>query len=226
MNKSFADLCVESIAVAEQLTYIDFKLLFTGFIERSDLMSRFDITNTRASTVISAYKEYRPENVAHRKSLLVTELTIDTYHPLVDIQPEIGLQMLMHGFDSCYFTKTHSTVTSMLCHQPKLDLYRTAAITRALHNHHAISSDLRQQQHQVNCLLYPLALIQENEQWMIRCYNSTLQVYCSLPITTLERVKSHTDIQPESSESLFADPGWQQLSSRHHYFANSMGSCL
>ena len=213
MIASYKMLNLESPVMAERLAYLDFKLLFTGAISRKDIASEFSIARATAGVAVNLYREYRPENIRQDRNPNTCILARGNYRPLVEIEASIGLQMLTHGFDKQHFMTKPK-------HNPNLELAAVTAVTRAMANSYAISADLLQDAlGRVNCLFYPQALIQEDDNWLIRGYNSTRQRYETLPFTALTRVHEHSDICAETEESLFYDPDWPKLAGNFRYTA-------
>ena len=83
---------------ADRMAYIDFKIRFTGFINRSDLTSMFGLASAAASNMMTKYLELRPDNMEYDRKLRANTIT-DKYKPLLSIDADTALGMLANGFN-------------------------------------------------------------------------------------------------------------------------------
>lgn len=120
--------------LAIRLSFIDFKIFYTGVLSRSDLMEEFGISEITASRIISEYKNIKDENFYYNQSEKKFFLNLKTFVPFVDLKAEDALFMLANGFDKNRVIQKKGFIgfemigvdTNPLCKK------KVAAITRAI----------------------------------------------------------------------------------------------
>lgn len=158
--------------IAERMAYIDFKLRFTGMINRSDLRAMFGLAEASASKMMTKYAEFRPHNMHYNARLRVNEILRESFEPLLHLDAETALGMLANGFNKNKLYNTPELPYVRIGNQTKLDINNVEKITRALASGYAIkcvyyssSSD----NHDERTLL-PLSIVFDGINWVFRAF--------------------------------------------------------
>lgn len=200
--------------VAERMMYIDFKLQYTGFINRSDLKHMFGLAEAASSRMMTMYSEQRPNNMKYNAKLRVNEAQTETFEPLLRIDPEVALGMLANGFNK-----------NKLLERPELPYIRVGAvkgslkteqvqkITRAMASGYAIkckylssSSDNHNER-----VLLPLKLIFDGRNWIFRAFYRKKNgngVFRNFNFSRTREVIEDKSNQRNPFESLAHDKEW------------------
>lgn len=211
---SFFDFTSLDSNIAERMMYIDFKLQFTGFINRSDLKNMFGLAEAASSRMMSLYSEHRPENMTYNPKLRVNEAQIEKFEPLLHIDPEIALGMLANGFNK-----------NKLLERPELPYFRVGdvkrslkldvvqRITRAMASGYAIkckylssSSDNHDER-----VLLPLTLIFDGRNWIFRAFYRKKNgngVFRNFNFARTRDVEEDKNNQRKEFENLAHDKEW------------------
>ncbi|AYD42628.1 transcriptional regulator [Yersinia rochesterensis] len=120
--------------LAIRLSFIDFKIYYTGVLSRSDLIEEFGVSEITASRIIAEYKKIRGDNLRYDSSEKKFFLCIENFTPLADIKAEDALFMLANGFDKNRIIKKSGFIqfeeitvdTNPICNK------KVSAITRAI----------------------------------------------------------------------------------------------
>lgn len=124
----------KSQELAIRLSFIDFKIYYTGVLSRSDLIEEFGISEITASRIISEYRNLRRDNFEYSPSEKKFFLKLEYFIPFVDIKAEDALYMLANGFDKNRIVKKDGFIkfekigvdTNPICNK------KVSAITRAI----------------------------------------------------------------------------------------------
>lgn len=214
MNKQiFLQLQNEDSSLAERMAYIDFKLRFTGIINRSDLNEMFGLAEAAASKMMTKYTSICPNNMTYNRSLRANAIT-NTYTPLIDIDAETALGMLANGFN-----KNKIIDKPMLPYERigkianQLDIDAVAKITRAMYCGYAIKTEYLSENstdHQARVVL-PSALLFDGKNWIFRAFckknvnNGTFKNFNFSRATFIEEVR---DELRKPQEELSQDRMW------------------
>ncbi|HIF9503056.1 TPA: WYL domain-containing protein [Photobacterium damselae] len=171
-QQTFLQLQNEDSALAERMAYIDFKLRFTGFINRSDLNEMFGLAEAAASKMMTKYTALCPNNMSYNRSLRVNAIT-DDYSPLINIDAETALGMLANGFN-----KNKIMDRPMLPYARigkvanQLDINTVAKITRAMSCGYAISTTYLSENSDYHDerIVVPIALLFDGKNWIFRAF--------------------------------------------------------
>lgn len=158
--------------LAIRLSFIDFKIYYTGVLSRTDLMEEFGVSEITASRIIAEYKKIRGDNFHYDSSEKKFFLCIETFTPLTDIKAEDALFMLANGFDKNRIIKKSGFIkfeeitvdTNPICNK------KVSAITRAIFQglmvscvyNSAAGRDLSER------LIVPLVILFDGINWIFR----------------------------------------------------------
>lgn len=200
--------------IAERMMYIDFKLQFTGFINRSDLKAMFGLAEAASSRMLTMYSDHRPNNMKYNAKLRVNEAQTETFKPLLPIDPEVALGMLANGFNK-----------NKLLERPELPYLRVGSvkgslnteyvqkITRAMASGHAIKCKYfssTSDNHDERTLL-PLTLIFDGRNWIFRAFyrkENGKGVFRNFNFARARDVEEHKQIKRQEFENLAYDAKW------------------
>lgn len=127
--------------LAIRLSFIDFKLYYTGVLSRSDLIDEFNVSEITASRIIAEYKTIKENNFYYNQSEKKFFLNLKEFVPFVDISAEDALTMLASGFDKNRIIKKKGFIkfekigvdTNPICNE------KVAVITRAIYQGFMVS---------------------------------------------------------------------------------------
>lgn len=127
--------------LAIRLSFIDFKLYYTGVLSRSDLIEEFNISEITASRIIAEYKTIRENNFHYNQSEKKFFINSNEFVPFLNISAEDALSMLAGGFDRNKIVKKKAFIkfekigvdTNPLCNE------KVAIITRAIYQNLMVS---------------------------------------------------------------------------------------
>lgn len=157
---------------ADRMAYIDFKIRFTGFINRSDLTSMFGLASAAASNMMAKYLELRPGNMEYDRKLRANTIT-DKYKPLLSIDADTALGMLANGFNKNKLTDNPIVPYSRIGYiDNPLDTDAVAKITRAMARGYAISTKYysKSSGDYDKRTILPTALLFNGKDWMFRAF--------------------------------------------------------
>jgi hypothetical protein len=159
---------------ADRMAYIDFKIRFTGFINRSDLTSMFGLASAAASNMMTKYLELRPDNMEYDRKLRANTIT-DKYKPLLSIDADTALGMLANGFNKNKLIDNPIVPYARIgqIDNPLVDnIDDVAKITRAMARGYAISTkyDSKSSDYHDKRIVLPTALLFNGKDWMFRAF--------------------------------------------------------
>lgn len=196
----------------ERLSYIDFRLLFLGVMQRNDLIQRFGMKAAAATRDIALYRKLAGENISYN--------TRERYYfynkeffPLFNYTSERALAALSTGFGDDYIG-VHSKAM-LPCETPaqlsQTQLLTLSVLTRAIYqqqvvkiNYFSISSGSSIRE------VVPFALVDNGLRWHIRAYDRKKSRFTDFVVN---RIKSPQVIQTtiEEHESKEADIQWNRI---------------
>lgn len=214
MNKEQRHTALSGLSQAqkERLSHIDFRLMFLGVMQRSDLIQQFGMKEASATRDIALYRKLAAENISyHTKERRY--FYNSAFIPLFDYTPERALSALASGFGDNY---VGAKGTAMLpCETPtqlnKTHLDTLSMLTRAIHQHkvvkikyHSLSSGASSRE------LVPFALVDNGLRWHIRAFDRKQSRFgdfvvnrIATPETIQSTIKEH--------ESKDADIQWNRI---------------
>ena len=199
---------------AERIAYIDFKIRFTGFINRSDLANMFGLASAAASNMMTKYLELRPENMEYNRQLRANTIT-DKYKPLINMDAETALGMLANGFN-----KNKIIDNPMLPYARigkianQLDIEKVAKITRAMSCGYSISTEYRSENSSYHDarILVPTALLFDGTNWIFRAFcknnNNEDGKFKNFNFSRATNVKEVFKKNRKPEEELYQDKMW------------------
>lgn len=173
--KTFAEYLKDDQNLAIRLAFIDFRIFYTGFLSRIDIMNEFDVSEITATRIISEYKKIRENNISYDTKSKRFVLTEQMYHPLVNIGAEDALKMLAEGFDKNKIIRGRNIINFEYIGFIPAPLNReyVAIITRAIFNQNKISVKYNSatSKNEGDRTLSPLVILFDGRNWMFRAYH-------------------------------------------------------
>lgn len=166
-----------------RLEFIDFRLLWEGRVNRSDLTTFFRISVPQASLDLAKYSELAPEN-------LVYDRTLKSYVASQDFQPvfankdgghylnELQWKELGSGRESESFIGWTPPVANLPFPTRKINPDVLIALIRAMQKKHAVVVDYRSMENfeePTTRILFPTSFANDGFRWHLRayCFNSS-----------------------------------------------------
>jgi hypothetical protein len=195
----------------QRLAYIDFKLLFSGWVTRNEIVQRFELGLAAASRDIALYKEHAPDNMNYdnvNKKYLIKS----TFRPLFTHDPRKTLIKLANnisdGYDAVNDVQFPIESPSQL-NVP--DIFVVARLSQAIINQKAVSiiytslssgSAARE--------LVPHSIVDNGLRWHVRAFDRKSQSFRDFVLTRISKVSL---LQPttETFEDKLEDNQWMRM---------------
>jgi predicted DNA-binding transcriptional regulator YafY len=195
----------------QRLAYIDFKLLFSGWVTRNEIVQRFELGLAAASRDIAMYKEHAPDNIDYdnvNKKYLIKS----SFKPLFIHDPRKTLIKLANnisdGYDAVNDVQFPIESPSQL-NVP--DIFVVARLSQAIINQKAVSiiytslssgSAARE--------LVPHSIVDNGLRWHVRAFDRKSQSFRDFVLTRISKVSL---LQPttETFEDKLEDNQWMRM---------------
>jgi hypothetical protein len=214
MNKAQRDKALKKInqAQKERLSHIDFRLMFLGVMQRSDLIQQFAMKEASATRDIALYRKLAEENISYNTKERRYFYNSD-FIPLFDYTPERALAALSSGFGDNYVGAKGKAM--LPCETPtqlnKTQLETLSEITRAIHQHqvlkikyHSLSSGASTRE------IVPLALVNNGLRWHIRAFDRKQSRFGDFVVNRISTPEVINSII-EEHETKEADIQWNRI---------------
>ncbi len=196
----------------ERLSYIDFRLMFLGIIQRADLIRRFGMKEAAATRDIALYKHVAKENLFYDTKARAY-FYADSFEPLFEYTPQRALTALSSGFGDD-FVGLH-TRAMILCESPmqlgEPHLTTLSVLTRAIHQqavvkirYYSLSSGVSTRE------IAPFAIVDTGLRWHIRAYDRKRSRFNDFVINRIEN-PGIIDSPVQNYESRDADIQWNRI---------------
>ena len=196
----------------ERLSHIDFRLMFLGVMQRSDLIQRFGMKEAAATRDIALYRKLAEENIIYstrERSYFYNPQFI----PLFDYTPERALAALSSGFGDDY-VGVHGKAM-IPCETPtqlnRTQLNTLAVITRAIFQrqsvkikYYSLSSGASMRE------IIPFALVDNGLRWHIRAYDRKQSRFSDFVVNRIKKPLI-TKSAIEEHETKAADNQWNRI---------------
>lgn len=154
-----------------KLQIVDFLLMFTGKVNRNELMEIADISIATATRTITQYREGFPDNIGYNVGKKCYEIT-NAFEPAFDHNCNSALKAVAYGkkIESTRLSKTIGPVldTNIESH---LNIKVASTICRAIYSCTALSveymSSTNNHEHRQR-LIVPTAIFESRNNWYIR----------------------------------------------------------
>ncbi len=196
----------------ERLSHIDFRLMFLGVMQRSDLIQRFGMKEAAATRDIALYRKLAGENITY-KTKERSYFYNPNFIPLFEYSPERALAALSSGFGDDYVGVCSKAMIP--CDTPtqlnRTQLKTLSVLTRAIYQHkvvklkyYSLSSggSIRE--------IVPFALVDNGLRWHIRSYDRKQSRFTDFVINRMENPEI-IDSQIEECETREADIQWNRI---------------
>lgn len=195
----------------QRLAYIDFKLLFSGWVTRNEIVLRFELGLAAASRDIALYKEHAPDNMDYdnvNKKYLIKS----SFKPLFTHDPRKTLVKLANnisdGYDAINDIQFPIESPSQL-NVP--DIFVVAKLSQAIINQKAVSiiytslssgSAARE--------LVPHSIVDNGLRWHVRAFDRKSQSFRDFVLTRISKVTIQTQ-NVENFEDKLEDNQWMRM---------------
>tara|TARA_R110001592_G_scaffold336271_2_gene621732 strand:- start:1218 stop:2090 length:873 start_codon:yes stop_codon:yes gene_type:complete len=195
----------------QRLAYIDFKLLFSGWVSRNEIVNRFELGLAAASRDIALYKEHAPANMEYdnvNKKYLIKS----SFKPLFTHDPRKTLVKLSNqitdGFDAIGDITFPVEAPSQL-NIP--DIFIVARLSQAIINRKAVSiiytslssgSGARE--------LVPHSIVDNGLRWHVRAFDRKSKSFRDFVITRISKVTIQQQILDPQEDKL-EDHQWMRM---------------
>jgi predicted DNA-binding transcriptional regulator YafY len=195
----------------QRLAYIDFKLLFSGWVTRNEIVQRFELGLASASRDIALYKEHTPGNMDYdnvNKKYLIKS----SFKPLFTHDPRKTLIKLANnisdGYDAINDVQFPIESPSQL-NVP--DIFVVARLSQAIINQKSVSiiytslssgSAARE--------LVPHSIVDNGLRWHVRAFDRKSQSFRDFVLTRISKATIQTQ-NVKSFEDKLEDNQWMRM---------------
>lgn len=199
-------------AQKQRLAYIDFKLLFVGYVTRSEIVNHFELGLSAATRDINLYKEYAPGNMEYdnvQKRYFISS----NFKPLFDHDPRKTLIKLAYqisdGFDAISDTLFPVESPSQL-NVP--DIFVVARLSQAIINNKPVNliytslssgSGTRE--------FVPHSIVDNGLRWHVRGYDRKSRSFRDFVLTRISKVTVKTEQTVQLEEQQQEDHQWTRI---------------
>ncbi|MCG9727449.1 MULTISPECIES: WYL domain-containing protein [Vibrio] len=213
-NTSMFNFEVDDQNIAERMAYIDFKLRFTGSINRSDLHHMFGLAEASASKMMARYSLLRERNMRYNPKLRFNEIIRDEFKPLLNLDAETALGMLANGFNRNKLYDTPELGYVRVGNiSSNLKVTNVEKITRAIASGHAVECTYlsSSSENHGRRLLFPLNLLFDGRNWIFRAFQRNENgegVFRNFNFSRACDVSECLNEKRQTSEELSSDKEW------------------
>jgi len=194
----------------ERLSFIDFCADYLGVISRTDLMTRFGISDGAASKDLSLYIKSAPDNLKYDfKSK--SHYTTNQFKSLFDFPVTQALKALSTGFgDTLEETRLPliDSKTAIELNRPNPEI--VAQVTRAIHlkktaeiKYHSLTSGKTKR------VIAPFAIINSGLRWHVRAFDRKTNEFKDFTFARMQQA-IRLDEEQKDSESSKHDVLWNE----------------
>ncbi|MBW8191596.1 WYL domain-containing protein [Neiella marina] len=199
----------QNFAQKQRLAYIDFKLLFTGYIMRSEIVTRFELGLAAASRDLSLYKERAPDNMRYDNGAKKYFIT-NGFKPIFKHDTRTSLMKIAHqisdSFDAVGDVDFPVTAPTQL-NVP--DLFVVARLSQAVINQRPVKVTYTSLTSGTSeRVLVPHTIVDNGLRWHVRAYDRKTQSFRDFVLTRISDVAVLADSVDEV-ESASYDTHWQ-----------------
>ncbi|WP_061034288.1 WYL domain-containing protein [Vibrio splendidus] len=196
---------------AVRLAYIDFKLRFSGFINRSDLTNMFGLKEAASSKLMSLYAEKTEKKNMVYDHKIRANVMLNTFEPLLNINSETALGMLANGFNKNKIYETPELPYTRIGQIPnQLQTENVERITRAMAGGYSITCDYMSasSENHSSRELVPLTLLFDGINWIFRAYYRNENKFRNFNFSRALNVKENSNSPKAPHEELTEDKEW------------------
>jgi hypothetical protein len=205
------DLKDVNFSQKQRLAYIDFKLLFVGFVTRAEIVSHFEKGLTSASRDLNSYKELCPNNMTY-STKQKKYFQSDKFKPLFTHDARRTLIKLANnisdGFDAISDTSFPVEAPSQL-NIP--DIFIVARLTQAIINqkpiniiYTSLSSGSAARE------IVPHRIVDNGLRWHVRAFDRKSNSFRDFVLTRISKVTIKEQLI-ESYEDKLEDHQWMRM---------------
>lgn len=198
----------------ERLNYLEFRVLFTGQITRSDLINRFGISEAAATRDLATYREKAPGNIEFDPASKFYKIQPNfTLRLIKDVAPKVVLRALVHGLGDDFGTQPNQLIPCEL--PPRLsapDITTLATISRAIYSKRAIriaylsnsgGGGVRE--------LVPHCLAGNGLRWHVRAFDRQKSRFGDFVINRIKLAEIIEETAPALHETKEHDDDWNRM---------------
>lgn len=211
---TYRDLKAEDVSLAERMAYIDFKLQFTGMINRSDLKNMFGLAEAASSKMMKMYTDRFSGNMGYNRKKRANTIKSDTFKPFLDLSADTALGMLANGFNkNKILTEPMLPYARIGIPNSHLDVNNVACITRAIAGGYSVTANYFSANSKGESWreIFPLAIFFNGKTWSFRgcCKKDSPEgVFKNFDFARVKEVKANEDNRISNEESLSNDRMW------------------
>ncbi|MBK9989831.1 MAG: WYL domain-containing protein [Verrucomicrobia bacterium] len=200
----------------ERLNYLEFRIFFTGQVNRSDLIQRFGISEAAATRDLAIYKEEAPGNIELDNTTKIYRIT-DAFelHCVKDVEPKSILRALVHGIGDDFGVPSASLIPCELptrLHAP--DINTLAVVSRAIYGQQVLKvkylsasggSQLGTRE------IVPFSLAGNGLRWHVRAFDRRKNRFGDFIINRIKSAQILKGEKPKPEECKDKDDEWNRM---------------
>jgi hypothetical protein len=195
----------------ELLAHIEFIGRFHGLVSRSDLTSRFEISEASASRIIKLYHDLAPDNLIYRLNIRRYEWQ-ENAKPIMEVSPAKCVSTLTDGFGDSYAYVDGPTIAvknALL----NVDLEILSAVTRAIRRKNVLSICYLSKSNPKGSIreVVPHSIADSGLRWHMRAYDRKNRSFRDFVINRIRSVAKNINQTIFPHETFGADKDWNEF---------------
>lgn len=198
----------------ERLNYLEFRVMFTGQVSRSDLITRFGISEAAATRDLAIYRARAPENLTFDKTLKFYRIS-NCFEPtyLKDLEAKRLLHALMYGVGNDFGIAPETFIP---CEHAGPMLVPTtevlAAVSRAIFQKTALCMEyLSGSGNHGPREIVPFTFANTGLKWMVRAYCRRNGEFRHFVLNRIKSAEVLWNSKPGEGEGRENDSDWNRI---------------
>ena len=198
----------------ERLNFLEFRTFFAGQVSRSDITSRFGISEAAATRDLAIYRTEAPQNLEFDPSLKIYRIakTFRRYF-LEGIESNRLLHALIQGIGNDFGTPPDAFIACELPAQTQLPSAEIlAAVSRAIFQKRVLQMEyVSASGNHGSREIVPFSLANTGLKWMVRGYCRRKSIFCNFVLNRIKDAQDLANSKPEAQEGKECDDEWNRM---------------
>lgn len=185
--------------VIERLWYIEWLLMFKGWLSRNELTEKFSIQEAAATRDIRKYRDMAEKNLHLNHSVKRYEINLDTFSPEYDVHIETALSRLRNKQEAIAMGYEDAGIEAIpRLQHPKINVL--AAISRAILNKRSVTINYQSLKngHSVKEIA-PHSMFDSGIKTYTRCYDFEKEKFIDLALNRIGDIEAENNQAPDNA---------------------------
>lgn len=198
----------------ERLSYLEFRVSFTGQISRGDLVKRFGISEAAATRDLALYREEVPGNLEFDSAAKIYRIGRGfAFYYLKHVEPNRLLLALVHGIGDDFGSIPECLIPCELPAQlrvPPAEIL--AAVSRSIAQKAVLQMEyLSETGNHGTREIVPFSLVSTGLKWMVRGYCRHRSRFSHFVLSRIKNAEVLSDSEPKKEELKEHDDEWNRM---------------